>query len=148
MQSLLKRSSVVFRTSITRSRITAKTRTRRCEPPHAFFNFGKKSLRTDSESAGMVGSQCREDYGYDDVEQYFNYMGMLAEDGSYDRMESYLNAGLHPVDILLLWASAEGDDPKVEELLKAGADSSVKDMEGKTPLELAGNGRVKELLTK
>lgn len=95
----------------------------------------------------MVGDQSRDDYTYDDVEQYFNYMGMLAVDGSYDRMQSYLDLGLHPIDILLLWASAEGDDPKVEELLNAGAAPDVKDMDGKRPLQLAGNARVKELLT-
>jgi len=115
--------------------------------PQALFGFGKKSLRTDSEGAGMVGSQKRDDYGYDDVEQYFNYMGMLAVDGTYDRMQKYLDYGIHPVDILLLWASAEGDDPKVEELLKAGASPEIKDMDGKSPLDLAGNERVKELLT-
>ena len=116
-------------------------------PPQSMFGFGKKSLRTDSESAGMVGSQKRDDYGYDDVEQYFNYMGMLAEDGTYDRMQAYLDSGLHPIDILLLWASAEGDDPKVQELLDAGASVEAKDMKGNTPLDLAGNDRVRELLS-
>ena len=29
-------------------------------------------------SAGIYGSQSREDYSEDDVEHYFNYMGMLA----------------------------------------------------------------------
>ena len=28
--------------------------------------------------AGIYGSQSREDYSEDDVEHYFNYMGMLA----------------------------------------------------------------------
>ena len=28
--------------------------------------------------AGIYGSQAREDYSEDDVEHYFNYMGMLA----------------------------------------------------------------------
>lgn len=111
------------------------------------FGFGKKSLRTDSKSAGMVGGQSRDDYTLDDVEQYFNYMGMLAVDGSYDRMEQYIDMKLHPIDILLLWASAEGDDPKVEELLNAGASRDVQDMNGKKPADLAGNERVTQLLT-
>lgn len=120
----------------TRTRITTQS----------LFGFGKRSLRTDSRSAGMVGDQKRDDYGYDDVEQYFNYMGMLAVDGTYDRMQSYLDFKLHPIDIILLWASTEGDDPKVAELLEAGADPNVKDMKGKTPLELAGNEKVVQLL--
>lgn len=35
-------------------------------------------------------------------------------------------AGLHPADILLLWAAKENDTPKTAELLRAGADASVK----------------------
>lgn len=57
----------------------------------AFFNFNK--LRTDSSSAGIYGSQGREDYSVDDVEHYFNYMGMLAVEGTYDRMEQMLSSG-------------------------------------------------------
>ena len=30
--------------------------------------------------------QGKDDYGLDDLEQYFNYMGCLAEEGTYDRM--------------------------------------------------------------
>lgn len=35
---------------------------------------------------GLYGAQSRDDYTEDDVEQYFNYMGMLAEQvsGSYE----------------------------------------------------------------
>lgn len=57
----------------------------------AFFNLNK--LRTDSSDAGIYGSQGREDFTTDDVEHYFNYMGMLAVDGSYDRMEKMLALG-------------------------------------------------------
>ena len=32
--------------------------------------------------AGVYGSQTRDDYNADDVEQYFNYMGMLATEVS------------------------------------------------------------------
>lgn len=58
----------------------------------AFFNFNK--LRTDSSDAGIYGSQGREDYSADDVEHYFNYMGMLAVEGTYDRMEQLLSSGV------------------------------------------------------
>ena len=34
--------------------------------------------------------------------------------------------GMHPADILLVFASKENDTPKVEELLKAGADPNIK----------------------
>ncbi|PWA83528.1 Aminotransferase-like mobile domain-containing protein [Artemisia annua] len=46
---------------------------------------------------------------------YFNYMGMLAVEGTYDKMEALLNQNIHPVDILLMLASSEGDKPKLEE---------------------------------
>ena len=46
--------------------------------------------------------------------------------GTYDRMDAMLGADIHPVDILLLWAAAENDTPKVAELLRAGADVSAK----------------------
>ena len=83
----------------------------------------------------------------DDVEQYFNDMGILAEDGTYDRMQAYLNSGLHLVDILLFWTSSEGDDPKVQELLDAEASVETKDMKGNTPFDLADNDCVRERIS-
>ena len=69
-------------------------------------------------------------------------MGMLANEGSYDRMQKFFEAGIHPCDIILLMACEEGDTPKIEELIKAGADTSVKDWQGKTCMELAANDKV------
>eukprot|EP01025_Chloroclados_australasicus_P049601 TRINITY_DN5658_c0_g1_i1.p1 TRINITY_DN5658_c0_g1~~TRINITY_DN5658_c0_g1_i1.p1 ORF type:complete len:160 (-),score=22.98 TRINITY_DN5658_c0_g1_i1:416-874(-) len=112
----------------------------------AVFRFGK--FGDDAKKAGIYGSQSREDYGYDEVEQYFNYMGMLATEGSYDSLEKMMSSGLEPVDILLLWACKENDDPKVEELLEAGAHVDCKDLDGKLPLELTTKDEVKELLAK
>lgn len=57
-------------------------------------------------------------------------------------------AGLEPVDLLLLMACSENDTPKVEEVLKAGADINVKDLNGKSPMELCTKEEVKELLQK
>lgn len=79
-------------------------------------------------------------------EQYFNYMGMLAVDGTYDRMNALLDQNIHPVDILLLMASSEGDKPKIEELLRAGADYTVKDADGRTALDRAVNDEIKEFI--
>lgn len=62
----------------------------------AFFNFNK--LRTDSSDAGIYGSQGRDDYSVDDVEHYFNYMGMLAVEGTYDRMEAMLASGAQIIE--------------------------------------------------
>lgn len=109
----------------------------------AFFNF-----RQAADDAGVYGSQKRDDYSMVDVEDYFNYMGMLAEEGTYDRMEKIVATGMHPCDILLLWACAEDDTPKVEELLRAGADLSIKDVDGRTPMELCTKDEVKSLLSK
>jgi ankyrin repeat protein len=80
------------------------------------------------------------------VEDYFNYMGMLAAEGTYDRLEKMLESELEPVDLLLLMACSENDAPKVEELLRAGADTNVKDLEGKSPMELCTKDEIKELL--
>jgi ankyrin repeat protein len=78
--------------------------------------------------------------------QYFNYMGMLAVEGTYDKMEALLNENIHPVDILLLLAASEGDLPKIEEVLKAGAKYDVKDADGRTALDRA-NPEVREFIT-
>lgn len=55
-------------------------------------------------------------------------------------------AGAHPADLLLLMSAKEGDIPKVEELLAAGANPAIKDKDGKTPLELCEKEEVKEML--
>uniref|UniRef100_A0A7C8YY67 Protein LHCP TRANSLOCATION DEFECT n=1 Tax=Opuntia streptacantha TaxID=393608 RepID=A0A7C8YY67_OPUST len=98
-----------------------------------WFNLNNRS----AEGAGIYGSQSRDDFDRDDVEQYFNYMGMLAVEGSYDKMEALLSQNIHPVDILLLMAASEGDRPKIEELLRAGAKYDVKDADGRTALDRA-----------
>lgn len=79
-----------------------------------------------------MGAQDRDQYEKVDVEYYFNYMGCLAVEGTYDRMYKLVDgartllrrasccahasaAGLHPIDIILLFAAAEADLPKIEE---------------------------------
>ncbi|XP_027342664.1 protein LHCP TRANSLOCATION DEFECT [Abrus precatorius] len=108
-----------------------------------WFRFGKNGV--DAEGAGIYGSQSRDDFDRDDVEQYFNYMGMLAVEGSYDKMEALLSQNIHPVDILLLLAASEGDKPKIEELLRAGAKYDVKDADGRTALDRA-NDEIKDFI--
>ncbi|PPS05808.1 hypothetical protein GOBAR_AA14837 [Gossypium barbadense] len=127
-----------------------------------WFKFGKNGV--DAEGAGIYGSQKRDDFDKDDVEQhpsavlfvgsgqarpslatcipntmkyYFNYMGMLAVEGSYDKME---------VDILLMLAASEGDKPKIEELLRAGAIYDVKDADGRTAIDRAVNEEIKDFI--
>ncbi|EOA38596.1 hypothetical protein CARUB_v10010432mg [Capsella rubella] len=109
-----------------------------------WFKFGKNGV--DAENAGIYGSQSRDDFDRDDVEQYFNYMGMLAVEGTYSKMEALLNLNIHPVDILLLLAATEGDKPKIEELLRAGADYSVKDGDGRTALDRASSEEIRDLI--
>ncbi|KAJ7963855.1 protein LHCP TRANSLOCATION DEFECT-like [Quillaja saponaria] len=108
-----------------------------------WFKFGKNGV--DAEGAGIYGSQARDDFDRDDVEQYFNYMGMLAVEGTYDKMEALLSLNIHPVDILLMLASSEGDKPKIEELLRAGASYDVKDVDGRTALDRA-NDEIKNFI--
>jgi hypothetical protein len=112
----------------------------------AWFKFGSNGA--DSKSAGIYGSQSRDEFDKDDVEQYFNYMGMLAAEGTYDKMNALLSHGIAAVDILLLMASSEGDQPKVEELIGAGADGSVRNAQGKTAVDLAANEVIRELIVK
>ena len=73
-------------------------------------------------------------------------MGMLAVEGSYDKMDALLNQNIHPVDILLLMAASEGDKPKIEELLRAGASYTVKDADGRTALDRAANNEIKDFI--
>lgn len=109
-----------------------------------WFKFGKNGV--DAEGAGIYGSQSRDDFDRDDVEQYFNYMGMLAVEGTYDKMEALLSLNIQPVDILLMMASSEGDQPKIEELLRAGAKYDVKDGDGRTALDRAANDEIRDLI--
>lgn len=78
--------------------------------------------------------------------QYFNYMGMLAVEGSYDKMDALLNQNIHPVDIILMMAASEGDKPKIEELLRAGANYTVKDADGRTALDRAASDEIKDFI--
>ncbi|RRT44406.1 hypothetical protein B296_00037852 [Ensete ventricosum] len=100
----------------------------------------------DAEGTGIYGSQSRDDFRRYDVEQYFENMGMLAAEGSYDKMEALLHQKIHPVDILLMMAASEGDKPKMEELLSAGAKYDVRDDEGRTALERAASDEIKQLI--
>ncbi|KAK3014502.1 hypothetical protein RJ639_009405, partial [Escallonia herrerae] len=127
-----------------------------------WFKFGKNGV--DAEGAGIYGSQSREDFDRDDVEQvkdensddlkvwtleinkYFNYMGMLAVEGTYDKMNALLSQNIHPVDILLMMAASEGDKPKIEELLRAGAKYTVPDSDGRTALDRAASEEIKDFI--
>ncbi|KAK4771153.1 hypothetical protein SAY87_031685 [Trapa incisa] len=109
-----------------------------------WFKFGTNGV--DAEGAGIYGSQSRDDFNRDDVEQYFNYMGMLAVEGSYDKMEDMLRQNVHPVDILLMMAATEGDRPKIEELLRAGAMYDVKDADGRTAVDRASDEEIRDLI--
>ena len=73
-------------------------------------------------------------------------MGMLAVEGTYDKMEALLSQNIHPVDILLMMAASEGDQPKIEELLRAGASYTVKGAGGWTALERAANDEIKDFI--
>ncbi|KAG1664992.1 hypothetical protein FOA52_014672 [Chlamydomonas sp. UWO 241] len=97
----------------------------------SFFKFGGEVAPSDADS-----QQKREDYFAADVEDYFNYMGCLADEGTYDRMYS-VSEGRDPIDTLLLLAAVENDTPKIGEILKAGANPNVVGPDGKTPVELA-----------
>lgn len=67
-------------------------------------------------------------------------------EGTYDKMETLLSLNIHPVDILLMMASSEGDMPKIEELLRAGANYTVKDGDGRTALDRAATDEIKDFI--
>ncbi|KAG2485233.1 hypothetical protein HYH03_016019 [Edaphochlamys debaryana] len=113
----------------------------------AFFKFGGKDKSTREKESEYTYNTTREQYTYEELEEYFNYMGFLAEEGTYDRMHA-LGKDRHPADVILLLACAANDTPKVEELLKAGADPTVKDLEGKTSMDWAEKPELREMLTK
>ena len=91
-----------------------------------------RSRKTPTRRAS--GSQGREDYEAEDVEYYFNYMGILADEGSNDR-HALLNAG-NPIDVISSSPRRRGR-AEDQEILEAGADPKVTDMDGKTPMDLA-----------
>lgn len=97
------------------------------------FNFGKNNQANKNDYKQASG---RDEYIYEDVDDYFNYMGFLAEEGCYDRMEAMLKV-LHPIDCILLLAASQNDTPKIKEILEAGANPNIKGLDGKTPAELA-----------
>ena len=114
---------------------------------------GKKNNHNPSRNQKKTGKKGiygatinREDFCEDDVNFYFEYMGMLAVDGDYARLDRMKSAGLAAVDLLLLMAAGENDAPKVAEMLRAGADTGARDVDGKTAAELATNEQVLELL--
>lgn len=57
----------------------------------AWFKFGKAGF--NAKDAGISGSQNRDEYDRYDVEHYFNYMGMLAIEGTYDRLNRLIETG-------------------------------------------------------
>ncbi|XP_028782784.1 protein LHCP TRANSLOCATION DEFECT-like [Neltuma alba] len=128
---------LAFTTKVGFLRLTSRIGPSNGSRAKCWFKFGKNGV--DAEGAGIYGSQSRDDFDRDDVEQYFNYMGMLAVEGSYSKMEALLNQNIHPVDILLMLAASEGDKPKLEELLKAGGKYDVKDADGRTALDRAND---------
>lgn len=80
-----------------------------------FFKFGngKSKQQFEAEASLIIDPQCREDYDWDDLEGYFNYMGFLAVEGSNDGMEALLKHVGSPIDCILLLACTENDTPKV-----------------------------------
>lgn len=109
-----------------------------------FFKFGKNGA--DAKEAGIYGNLERDDFDKVEMEQYFNYTGRLAVEQNYDSFNKYVERGTHPVDVILLWAAEEADAPKVEEVLAAGANPKVTDLNGKTPLDLSKDEEVTRLL--
>ncbi|KAF5834613.1 hypothetical protein DUNSADRAFT_8654 [Dunaliella salina] len=84
-------------------------------------------------------------YDKDEVLLYFDYIGLLATEGSYDLMNQLLEVH-SPGNVLLLLASRENDAPKIAELLAAGADLSIQDTNGKTPMDLASKPEALEVM--
>lgn len=96
----------------------------------------------------LVG-ECRSDFEYQDADDYFNCMGMLAAEGTYHRLDEWVDAGVDPIDMILLMACEQDDYSKVEEVLNAGANQLVQDpRNGKAPVDLCSDDEVRALLLK
>lgn len=110
----------------------------------ALFKFGKKG----EDEAGIYGRSAlqKEDFDQTEMENYFNYTGRLADEGTYETFDRYVKSDLHPADVILIWASEEGDLPKVQEILDAGGDPTVKDLNGKTAFDMARDDETKAIL--
>ncbi|VVA35407.1 PREDICTED: LHCP TRANSLOCATION DEFECT [Prunus dulcis] len=106
-----------------------------------WFKFGKNGVDAEGAGGEFAGQGI-----FMNRLKYFNYMGMLAVEGTYDKMNALLSQNIHPVDILLLMAASEGDKPKIEELLRAGASYSIKDVDGRTALDRAASGEIKDFI--
>jgi len=110
--------------------------------------FGSGSVNSKFEYKDAKG-QKRDDYEYQDADDYFCCSGLLAAEGTYDRLEAWTDAGVHPIDMILIMSCVENDAPKVEEVLDAGAQASVKDpRDGNTPIKLCTDPDIKAMLEK
>lgn len=122
---------------------------RRSTPRHMMTNASSMRLRAvfgKNDYRDLKGEQ-RSDYEYQDADDYFNCMGMLAAEGTYDRLEEWSDAGVHPIDMILLMACEESDAPKVEEVLNAGAQPTVQDPRtGKTPMDVCTDDDILAML--
>jgi hypothetical protein len=129
-------------TSHLKNNVTRRGRSAQHIRCQSFFNFNNNN-NNGSTSNGLS----RSDFDFQEVEDYFNYMGMLAAEGNYDRLDTLVASGVEPIDLLLLMACSENDTPKVEEVLAAGADVTVKNPgDGKTPMDLCTKEEIKEML--
>lgn len=70
-------------------------------------------MQRSNEDEEVYGKLSRDEYDYEEVEHYYNYVGMNAVGIEYSVFEEPINAGMHPADVLLMLAVMEGDLPKV-----------------------------------
>lgn len=108
--------------------------------------FGSGSVSSKFEYKDSKGEK-RDDYEYQDADDYFCCSGLLAAEGTYERLEAWTDADVHPIDMILIMSCVENDAPKVEEVLDAGAQASLKDpRNGITPIELCTDPDIKAML--
>ena len=61
----------------------------------------------------LIGGTTRACYVPEDAEEYFQYMGILAEECTFDRLNGMVKQGMDPIDIILVLACGENDVSKV-----------------------------------
>mmetsp|Transcript_2361 Transcript_2361/g.3937 ORF Transcript_2361/g.3937 Transcript_2361/m.3937 type:complete len:175 (+) Transcript_2361:45-569(+) len=113
----------------------------RCVQARFFMTKNKN----DYGGAADAGKS-RGDYDHEDVAQYFEFMGILAQERTYDSMDAMFASGLKAVDVLLLLACAEGDVSTAREVLNAGADVHVKRHDGASTMQLAAKPEMQALI--
>merc|ERR1711865_61227 len=94
-QFIAPRSVKVLQSSVNFSQgSSVRARSKRLVVTSNWFKDNNPFKKKEGKNKAVDGWQGRDDYDNIDVENYFNYMGILAVEGNYDRMEILIESGI------------------------------------------------------